>query len=124
MLLNLFENLREQSSNLWLFHVKNGKKQNFRNLFVVLYKRFVQILNHIAGEHAKCAKFFTCDAACFLVQTCAEYGCFGSCQTLCEECDDDSRKYISAAALCHAGIRDRNDINVAIRSCNVCWCAF
>lgn len=67
ILFNLFENLREQSSNLWLFHVKNGKKQNFRNLFVVLYKRFVQILNHIAGEHAKCAKFFTCDAACFLV---------------------------------------------------------
>ena len=75
---NLFENLREQSSNLWIFHVKNGKKQNFQNLCVVLDKSFMQILDHIAWEHAKCAKFFTCDATCFLMQECAEY-CGFSC---------------------------------------------
>ena len=124
MLLNLFENLREQSSNLWLFHVKNGKKQNFRNLFVVLYKRFVQILNYIAGEHAECAEFFARDAARFLVQKSSEYGCFGCRQTLCEECYDNSRKHISAPALCHTGIRDKNDINVAIGGGDIRWGAF
>ena len=109
---------------LWLFDVKFAQISIFFCLNTILYKRFVQILDHIAGEHAECAEFFARDAACFLVQKCAEYGCFGSRQTLCEERDDNSRKHISAPAFSHSRICNRNDIDIPVWRGDICWCAF
>ena len=73
----------------------------------------MQILDHIAREHAECTEFFSRDAAGFLVQKCAEYGGFGSVQTLCEKCNDNACQNVSTSAFCHALVCDWDDVNIS-----------
>ena len=87
-------------------------------------KRLVQILDDIAWEHAECTEFFAGDSPCFLVQKSSENSCFGSSDSLCEECCNDSREDISATAFGHARIGDRNNINVSIGCGDVGGSAF
>ena len=56
-------------------------------------------LDDIAREHAECAEFFAGEAACLLVEQCAEHGGFGGVESLREQCRDDSGQNVAGAAL-------------------------